>query len=83
MPASPPDFGAFFADRSMGLMAVGHPGSGPAYLGAQQLPVTYSGLHGYNLIPLAVHHHHHRHLTHMVSIYLLIYISGNVILVLL
>ncbi|XP_019721666.1 iroquois homeobox 7 [Hippocampus comes] len=65
MPASPPDFGAFFADRSMGLMAVGHPGSGPAYLGAQQLPVTYSGLHGYNLIPLAVHHHHHRHVTHM------------------
>ncbi|XP_077432109.1 iroquois homeobox 7 [Vanacampus margaritifer] len=68
MPASPPDFGAFFVDRSIAMMAMGPPGPGHGYLGAQQqhlgLPVTYSGLHGYNLIPLAAHHHH-RHVTHM------------------
>ncbi|XP_077458386.1 iroquois homeobox 7 [Stigmatopora argus] len=66
MPASPPDFGAFFVDRSMGMIAMGPPD--PGFLGAQQqhvgLPITYSGLHGYNLIPLAAHHHH-RHITHM------------------
>ncbi|XP_049610959.1 iroquois homeobox 7 [Syngnathus scovelli] len=66
MPASPPDFGAFFVDRSMGMMAMAP--LGPGYLGAQQqhlsVPVSYSGLHGYNLIPLAAHHHH-RHVTHL------------------
>ncbi|XP_077371492.1 iroquois homeobox 7 [Festucalex cinctus] len=68
MPASPPDFGAFFVDRSMGMMAMGTPGPGHGYMGAQQqhlgLPVTYAGLHGYSLIPLAAHHHH-RHVTHL------------------
>ncbi|XP_061646722.1 iroquois homeobox 7 [Phyllopteryx taeniolatus] len=70
MPATPPDFGAFFVDRNLGMMAMGAHGPGPGYLGAQQrqdlgLPVTYSGLHGYNLLPLAAHQHHHRHVTHM------------------
>ncbi|XP_061908549.1 iroquois homeobox 7 isoform X2 [Entelurus aequoreus] len=72
MPASPADFGAFFLDRSV-------PGLGYQLpvLGVQQqhlatlaaaVPVTYSGLHGYNFIPLAAqqhHHHHHRHLAHL------------------
>ncbi|XP_061758663.1 iroquois homeobox 7 [Nerophis ophidion] len=74
MPASPADFGAFFLDRSVPGLGLGAPGYQLPVLGVQQqhlatlaaaVPVTYSGLHGYNFIPLAAQQHHHRHLAHL------------------
>ncbi|XP_054642545.1 iroquois homeobox 7 [Dunckerocampus dactyliophorus] len=73
MPASPADFGAFLVDRSVQGLGLGPPGYQLPVLGVQQqlaamaagVPVSYSGLHGYNLIHLAAPPHHQRHVTHM------------------
>lgn len=73
MPASQTGLGTFILERSIGMPAgyqIPVLGCPPGVQQQQQLaamaaglPVTYSGLHGYNFVPYAPH----RAITHMVS----------------